>query len=156
MASKLRAARLASERGVDVVIASGMVPGTLGRLTAGGQEGTWVRTQVPASDRRRRIVLAGEAAGVFVLNDGALDALLHKKASLLPIGVTSVEGSFPKGALVELRDAHGRVRGRGLTNYDAAACERIAGHHSDDIPDLLGWRGYDALITRDNLAMGDA
>ena len=91
-----------------------------------------------------------------MLNDGALDALLHKKASLLPIGVTSVEGSFSKGALVELRDAHGRVRGRGLTNYDAAAGERIAGHHSDDIPDLLGWRGYDALITRDNLAMGDA
>ena len=60
MASKLRAARLASERGVDVVIASGMVPGTLGRLTAGGEEGTWVRTQAPASDRRRRIVLAGE------------------------------------------------------------------------------------------------
>ena len=56
MASKLRAARLASERGVDVVIASGMVPGTLGRLAAGAEEGTWVRTQVPASDRRRRIV----------------------------------------------------------------------------------------------------
>jgi len=68
--------------------------------------------------------------------------------------VVQVEGAFSAGEVVELRDASGRVRGRGLVNYDAGACRRLAGRHSEDIEEVLGWRGYDALVTRDNLLMG--
>jgi glutamate 5-kinase len=56
--------------------------------------------------------------------------------------------------VVEIRDGSGRVHGRGLVNYDAEACRRLAGHRSDEIDVLLGYRSYDALITRDNLVMG--
>lgn len=155
MASKLDAAAIAITKGVDVVIASGMEPGTIANITSGGEIGTWVVTPSPASGRRRRIVLGGEADGAFVVNDGAIEALEHHKASLLPVGVLSVEGEFSKGSLVELRDRQGRVRGRGLTNYDGEACRRIAGLQSEEIAARLGWKGYDALITRDNLAMGE-
>ncbi len=155
MASKLKAAATATARGVDVIIASGMEPGTVGSIIRGDDVGTWIVTPSPASDRRRRIVLGGEADGVIVINDGAIEALERNKASLLPVGVVSVEGEFSQGSLVELRDSHGRVRGRGLTNYDGDACRRIAGLQSEDITACLGWKGYDALITRDNLVMGE-
>jgi glutamate 5-kinase len=65
-----------------------------------------------------------------------------------------VEGTFEQGDVVEIRDGSGRVYGRGLVNYDASACRKLAGHRSDEIDALLGHRGYDALITRDNLVMG--
>jgi glutamate 5-kinase len=68
--------------------------------------------------------------------------------------VVSVEGAFEQGDVVEIRDGSGRVHGRGLVNYGADACRKLAGRHSDDIDAILGWRGYDALITRDNLVMG--
>ena len=89
------------------------------------------------------------------MNDGAVHALAERKASLLPIGVTSVEGEFVRGDVVEIRDGSGRVHGRGLVNYDAAACRALAGRHSAEIDTILGWRGYDALITRDNLVLGE-
>jgi glutamate 5-kinase len=98
--------------------------------------------------------VSGRQQGALVVNDGALRALLERKASLLPIGVTGVEGTFDKGDVVEIRDGSGRVHGRGLVNYDAEACRRLCGHHSDEIDALLGYRGYDALVTRDNLVMG--
>ncbi len=155
MASKLEAAAIATGKGVDVVIASGMDPGTVASVTRGDDAGTWVVTPSPASGRRRRIVLGGEAAGALVINDGAIEALERQKASLLPVGVVCVEGEFSPGSLVELRDTHGRVRGRGLTNYGGDACRLIAGLQSEDIAARLGWKGYDALITRDNLVMGE-
>jgi glutamate 5-kinase len=99
--------------------------------------------------------LGGETAGALVINDGAIEALERQKASLLPVGVVCVEGEFSQGSLVELRDTHGRVRGRGLTNYGGDACRLIAGLQSEDIAARLGWKGYDALITRDNLVMGE-
>ncbi len=76
------------------------------------------------------------------------------RASLLPIGVVAVEGDFREGDVVEIRDGSGRVRGRGLVNYDARACRALLGRHSEEIEDVLGWRGYDALVTRDNLVLG--
>jgi glutamate 5-kinase len=103
--------------------------------------------------RRQRIALAPHA-GALVANDGALAALEGGRASLLPVGVVAVEGEFREGDVVEIRDGSGRVRGRGLANYDARACRALAGRHSEEIEDLLGWRGYDALVTRDNLVLG--
>jgi len=76
------------------------------------------------------------------------------RAEVHGYGVVGVEGTFEKGDVVEIRDGSGRVHGRGLVNYAADACRKLAGRHSDDIDTILGWRGYDALITRDNLVMG--
>jgi glutamate 5-kinase len=154
MASKLEAARLASAEGATVVIANGGEPDVIERILAGEDLGT----VIPAAERRgqrwRRIAIAGRQRGALIVNDGALKALGERKASLLPVGVVRVEGDFEQGEVVEIRDGSGRVHGRGLVNYDADACRRLAGKHSDDIDALLGYRTYDALVTRDNLVMG--
>jgi glutamate 5-kinase len=154
MASKLEAARLCVAEGTAAVIANGTVPGILDRVLAGEDVGTFVRTPERRPRRMQHIAVSGRKQGALVINDGALRALVERKASLLPIGVTAVEGEFQKGDVIEIRDGSGRVHGRGLVNYDADACRKLAGRHSDDIDDVLGYRGYDALVTRDNLVMG--
>ncbi len=153
MSSKLEAARLASRGGVTVVIASGGTPRVLHRLLSGEALGTCVPPAERRAVRRQRIALAPHA-GALVANDGALAALEGGRASLLPIGVVAVEGEFREGDVVEIRDPSGRVRGRGLANYDARSCRALLGKHSEEIEDVLGWRGYDALVTRDNLVLG--
>ncbi|HEY0713259.1 MAG TPA: glutamate 5-kinase, partial [Polyangia bacterium] len=154
MASKLEAARLAISEGTAAVIANGTVPGIVERVLAGEDVGTFVRTPAQRPRRLRHIAVSGRKQGALVVNPGALTALVERKASLLPIGVVAVEGDFAAGDLVEIRDGSGRVHGRGLVNYDAEACRKLCGRHSDDIDSLLGYRGYDALVTRDNLVMG--
>jgi glutamate 5-kinase len=154
MTSKLEAARLAIAEGTAVVIANGSEPAILDRILAGEDLGTFVRTPGRRPRRLRHIAVSGRKQGALVVNEGALRALNQRKASLLPIGVVAVEGEFDKGDLVEVRDGSGRVHGRGLVNYDAGACRRLCGRHSDEIDALLGYRGYDAIITRDNLVMG--
>jgi glutamate 5-kinase len=154
MASKLEAARLAIAGGTAAVIANGATPGILDAILAGHDVGTFVRTSERRARRLRHIAVSGRKQGALVINDGALAALVGRKASLLPIGVVAVEGEFDPGDVVEIRDGSGRVHGRGLVNYDAHACRKLLGRHSDDIDALLGYRGYDALVTRDNLVMG--
>ena len=154
MASKLEAARLCVAEGTAAVIANGTVPGILDQVLAGQDVGTFVRTPERRPRRMQPSAVMGRKQGALVINDGALRALVERKASLLPIGVTGVEGEFQKGDVIEIRDGSGRVHGRGLVNYDAEACRKLAGRHSDDIDTILGYRGYDALVTRDNLVMG--
>ncbi|MDX2022432.1 MAG: glutamate 5-kinase [Deltaproteobacteria bacterium] len=154
MASKLEAARLATAEGTNVIIASGNEPRVVERLLAGEDLGTIIFPKERRAARWRHIAVSGRRRGAVVINDGALRALMEHKASLLPIGVLGVEGTFDKGDLVEIRDASGRVHGRGLVNYDAEACRSLLGRHSDEIGGVLGYRSYDAIITRDNLVMG--
>jgi len=155
MGSKLLAARYATDAGIDVIIINGDTPGNLRRALRGDDVGTLFDAQTRRNERRRRIALRPDVVGAMVVNEGAAAALRHEKASLLPVGVVDVVGDFGEGTLVEIRDSAGRVLGRGLTNYDSAACRKLMGHQSDAIAQTLGWKGYDALITRDNLVMGD-
>lgn len=152
MTSKLEAARLVTDAGIPAVICSGDAPGVLRRVLDGDDLGTVIWPAVPRPARRRAIAQLPRA-GALVVNDGALAALVDKKASLLPIGVLQVEGQFERGDVVEIRDRSGRVFGRGLVNYDAAAAAALAGRQSAEIDAILGYRGYDALITRDNLVL---
>lgn len=152
MTSKLAAARVATAAGVVTVIAAGGMPDVITRVLAGEDIGTVV---LPTANRpaRRRDIAGRPRRGALVINDGALAALRDRKASLLPIGVIAVDGDFARGDAVEIRDRSGRVHARGLVNYDALACRALAGRHSDEITTILGTRGYDALVTRDNLVM---
>jgi glutamate 5-kinase len=154
MASKLEAARLATTEGTSVVIANGGEATVLEKILAGEDTGTLIPTPDRRRARLRFIAVASKKHGALVLNEGALRALEKSKASLLPVGVTGVEGSFDKGDVVEIHDGSHRVRGRGMVNYDSDACRKLAGRHSDEIDAVLGYRGYDAIITRDNLVMG--
>jgi len=154
MASKLEAARLASAEGTAVLIAGGAEARVIERALTGEDLGTLIAVASRRPARIRHIAVGARQRGALVVNDGALRALVAKKASLLPIGVVGVEGTFDKGDVVEIRDGSGRVHGRGLSNYAADDCRKLVGRHSEEIDAILGWRGYDALITRDNLVMG--
>ncbi|MCB9568907.1 MAG: glutamate 5-kinase [Myxococcales bacterium] len=154
MASKLAAAALAGRSGLPVLIARGDGANLL-RAISGEDVGTRIGGGPRRSQHRREIAVGAVARGALIANEGAISALVERKASLLPIGVVRVEGEFARGELVEVRDASGRVHGRGLVNYDAGECRAIAGRHSSEIAGLLGWQGYDEVITRDNLVITD-
>jgi len=153
MTSKLEAARLATEEGTAVLIADGAEPQILDRALDGEDLGTLITGTETRGARWRRIAVSERRRGALIVNEGALRALTARKASLLPIGVVAVDGQFEEGDLVEVRDGSGRVHGRGLVNYGSDACRSLCGKQSDEIEAILGWRGYDALITRDNLAL---
>ncbi|MEE9382765.1 MAG: glutamate 5-kinase [Nannocystaceae bacterium] len=155
MASKLAAAKQASEAGVDVVIANGTTHEILSRILAGDTLGTWMPATNRLPAKRRFIALEAPRRGTLTINLGAAEALKSRKASLLPIGVEEVDGDFAAGDVVEIRDGGGRVLGRGLANYNAHDCRRLRGRHSADILDVIGWKGYDTLITRDHLVLAD-
>ena len=88
------------------------------------------------------------------MDDGARKALRDGK-SLLPAGITKVEGRFDRGDAVSVRDARGREVARGLIAYTDAEARRLAGHKSLEIQELLGYRGRDEMIHRDDLVVLD-
>jgi glutamate 5-kinase len=151
MASKIRAAKLAQDSGIDVVIARGGEANILERCLRGEDVGTWIVARERKAAKLRRRAKDKPSTGILVLNGGAVKALLHRKSSLLPIGVIEVKGEFTTADWVELRDASGCVLGHGQANYDAHECRLLAGQHSERIGELLGWVGYDALVNRQNM-----
>lgn len=155
MGSKLEAARLASRAGLSVLITSGHHPGALEQALGGADLGTLIVPQTRRSQHRRQIASGAPTRGALVVNDGAIAAMVERKASLLPVGLVRVDGEFSRGDIVEIRDPSGRVHGRGLVNYDAKDCRLLVGRQSVDIAVALGWRGYDTIVTRDNLVLSE-
>jgi glutamate 5-kinase len=107
----------------------------------------------PASARKRWIAGTVEPAGAVVVDDGARRALGQGK-SLLPAGIVAVEGGFERGDAIRVRDRDGHEIARGLSAYGSADIARIMGRRSSEIEDILGYRGRDEIIHRDDLAMG--
>jgi len=152
MVTKLIAARVAMDAGCAMVIAPGKGLGPLAALETGGPCTWFLPAQEPRAARKRWIGGALKPEGVLVLDAGAVRALKAGK-SLLPAGVTRVEGSFQKGAPVRIAAPSGRVLGVGLCNYPADEARKLAGHRTGDIEAELGYRGPDELIHRDDLAL---
>jgi glutamate 5-kinase len=154
MASKLEAARLATQGGENVIIANGRRANVLMDIAAGAQIGTIFLAQGPAiASRKRWIGLTAHPTGKVVVDAGAQHAVEKQGRSLLAVGVTAVEGNFRKGDVVALCQAAGPEFARGLINYSAADLRRIAGHPKAKIVELLGHLPYDEVIHRDNLAL---
>lgn len=152
MVTKLAAARIAVGAGCRMVIADGRILNPLAAIDKGGRA-TWFLSQVePRTARKRYIAGSLKPLGALVLDAGATAALKVGK-SLLPAGVTAVEGSFGRGDAVVLRTADGAELGRGLAAYSAADARRIIGHKSREIEAILGYRGREELIHRDDLVL---
>ncbi len=152
MRTKLIAARIATGAGCAMAIALGKRDHPLAALL-GGARCTWF---LPAEEGRsaRKRWIAGSLAplGALVVDAGAARALA-RGSSLLPAGVRTVEGQFHRGDPVSVRDAEGRELARGLSAYDAEDARRIAGHRSEQIEAILGWRGRDEVVHRDDLVV---
>lgn len=153
MASKLRAARIATAAGENVIIASGHRPGVLRQIIDGDEIGTlFVAQGKSISPWKRWIGFSAQPRGKILLDEGACKAIAQNGSSLLAIGITATDGVFDKGDVVAICDRQGNELARGLTNYPATDIERIKGLKSDRIAQVLGARPYQEVVHRDNLA----
>lgn len=152
MTTKIQAARIAVAAGCGMVIASGKVMHPLKAVWSGGVC-TWFRPVAnPKTARKQWISGSIKPSGSVALDAGALKALKRGK-SLLPAGVTAVEGDFERGDSVLIKDAEGNRIGRGLVAYASEEARRIKGHKSAEIEAILGYRGRDELIHRDDMVL---
>jgi glutamate 5-kinase len=152
MVTKLAAARIAVGAGCHMAIADGHQAHALRSLEAGAKC-TWFLSQVePRTARKRWIAGHLKPNGVVEVDGGAARALARGK-SLLPAGVVAVEGDFERGDAVVVRDGAGNELARGLSAYAAGDARRIIGHQSDRIEGILGYRGREELIHRDDLVL---
>jgi glutamate 5-kinase len=152
MVTKIEAAKIAVPGGTHMVIASGRVMHPLKALAEKGA-GTWfLARQDPVAARKRWIAGTLEPRGAVIVDQGAAKALASGK-SLLPAGVTRVEGSFERGDAVVIRNGDGVEIGRGLTAYDHAEAKAIIGRKSGEIGEILGYSGRAALIHRDDMVL---
>ena len=154
MRSKLQAIRRVVDVGENVILANGQHDDVLDRVLAGEEVGTLFLAQGPNVPAWKRwIGYTIEPAGRLVVDEGARKALCESGRSLLPIGITQVEGNFDKGAVVTIADSAGTEFARGLTNYDSRSTAAIAGCRSPEIESILGEMLYEEVIHRDNLAI---
>ena len=128
--------------------------GPLAAIEAGARATLFLPGGEPRSARKAWIAGAVNPAGALIVDDGAARALRGGK-SLLPAGVVAVEGAFERGDCVIIRTRAGAEAGRGLSAYSSADIRRIAGHKSGEIADILGYRGRDEIIHRDDLVVTD-
>jgi glutamate 5-kinase len=153
MATKLLAGRIAMAAGCRMAIADGRAVGALGALIDGKERCSWFLPEgSPLSARKKWIKGSLKTAGALLVDDGAVRALSAGK-SLLPAGVTAIEGEFKRGDVVDVKDRAGRVLARGLVAYAADDARRIAGRKSAEIEHLLGFRGRDEMVHRDDLVV---
>ncbi len=155
MGTKLQAAYIVASAGEVAVIANARTDDILTRLLAGEKLGTLC---LPAADkmssRRRWIGQAARTAGKITVDDGAAKALREGGKSLLPSGITAVEGNFQMGDTVAIVDSAGNQIARGLTNYSAGQIDTIKGLKTSQIPAALGEKPYNVVVHRNNLVLG--
>lgn len=154
MRTKLMAARMVTRFGGKVLIANGKIPYVIKKVFEGEELGTMFLPQTEGlSDKKRWIGYATNIIGKIKVNHGAKKALVEKEKSLLPIGVIDVIHEFNKGDVISIIDEDDHEFARGMVNYDSESCRRVIGCHSDDIIKILGFKNYDAIITRDNITI---
>ena len=152
MQAKIVAANIATAAGANVIIAQGKSSRPLEALERGARRTLFRASDTPAAARKRWIAGVLKPQGALIIDAGAVKAL-REGSSLLPAGVRQVDGRFERGDAVVVRDGEGREIARGLAAYGAADAERIAGKRSLEIEAILGYRGRDEIIHRDDLAL---
>jgi len=153
MSTKLQAAKIAMNSGGVAVIANGRRPGVLKRVLAGEVEGTlFVGRSETLTGKRRWIAFASSVAGRIHINEGALEAITKRNASLLYAGMTRIENDFEHGDVVAIVAPDGQEVARGIVNYSSSDATKLIGKHSAEIARLASNKNYDACITRNNIA----
>ena len=152
MRTKLVAARIATGAGCAMAIALGHVEHPLRALEAGARCTWFLPTPEGRSARKRWILGTLAPLGQMIVDAGAARALAQGR-SLLPAGVRALEGAFERGDAVEVRGPDGTQLARGLSAYASTDAARIIGHRSEEIEAILGWRGRDEIIHRDDLVL---
>jgi glutamate 5-kinase len=153
MLTKVEAAKIVTGAGTHMIIASGRVDHPL-RAIADGARSTWfLAAGNPVTARKKWIAGSLEPKGTLTIDAGAVAALRRGK-SLLPAGVTRVDGGFARGDAVIIRGPDGAEIARGLCAYDADDAKKISGRSSADIASILGFSGRAEMVHRDDLVVG--
>jgi len=154
MQTKVSAAQLATRSGTHTVICSGNTKNVITRIVQGEALGSFLEASEGHLAARKQW-LAGHmrCAGELRLDEGAVDVLVNKNASLLPIGVKAVSGVFNRGEVVACLAPDGTEIARGLVNYPSDECKQIIGKASKQIPEILGYQDDPELINRENLIL---
>jgi glutamate 5-kinase len=154
MLSKIKAAAKVTASGIPMVIANGGKRDILKKLFSAKEPGTFfVPKKKKLKSRKCWIAFTLKPKGVLTIDDGAAAAIMNRGKSLLPSGIVSVEGEFDVGAPVEFRKGDHEILGTGLVNYSSTDIRKIMGLKSDQIKKCLGYKLYDDVIHRDNLAI---
>jgi glutamate 5-kinase len=154
MITKLQAAKLATGGGSDVFIAHGLEPDVLVRLARGEHVGTMLPARGTRMESRKRWMLSGLATrGAIIVDVGAAKALLERSKSLLPAGVSGVQGPFKRGDTVNICLPGGQPIACGITNYGDADVAAICGVRSDRIGEVLGYQYGAEVVHRNNLVL---
>jgi len=151
MATKVNAAEMIMRIGGIMVIADGSQENVLARVLTGENIGTLFVTPGKALSSRKGWISMRRPNGVIVIDKGAAEAIVDRKKSLLPSGITAFSGEFDMGDVVEIRDHNSLVIGKGITNYNSAELDYIKGKKTSEIKTFLGMNYYDEVINRDDL-----
>jgi glutamate 5-kinase len=152
MRTKVEAARIAVGAGCRMCIAAGRIPRPINALLQGGKATWFLPSATPGAARKQWIAGTLKPKGTLRVDAGAERALASGR-SLLPAGVTAVDGPFGRGDAVSVIAADGREIARGLTAYPSDEAALIVGRRSGDIQELLGYSGGDEIIHRDDLVL---
>ena len=153
MVTKIIAAEMVTKIGTSLVIASGDEPKNITRIVEKENIGTlFVKKNKKISLRKYWLAYGPSKEGALTIDNGAKTALKNGK-SLLSVGIKSVEGTFDKGAIVEIEDLKGKVIATGISNYSSEEINLIKGEQSENIEEILGYKYDDAVIHIDNVAM---
>ena len=154
MITKILAAKRAAGSGASTVIAWGREPQALVRLIQGEAIGTLLVAQTAKQQARKQWMADHlQLAGSVVVDEGAAQRLKGGKVSLLPVGMTAVQGDFSRGDVIAVVDAQGAEIARGLANYAAAEARLICRKASSEFEALLGYTGESEMVHKDNLVI---
>ena len=152
MITKLEAARIALSAGSRMIISDGSKLHPLEAIENGAACTWFLPDANPKTARKRWIAGVLKPSGTIIIDEGALKALQCGN-SLLPAGVIQVEGKFERGDAIIVKSQTGREIGRGISAYSANDARRIIGNKTSEIETILGYRGRDEMIHRDDLAL---
>ena len=154
MITKILAAKRAAGSGASTVIAWGREPDALLRLSRGELIGTLLVAQTQKTQARKQWIADHlQLRGSVTLDAGAVAKLRAEGKSLLPIGMTAVDGDFSRGDVIAIRDAAGVEMARGLANYASAEARLICRKPSSEFEKLLGYTAEPEMVHRDNLVL---
>ena len=154
MITKILAAKRAAGSGASTVIAWGREPDALIRLTQGEALGTLLVAQTQKNQARKQWMADHlQLRGAVMVDPGAVSKVQDEGKSLLPIGMTAVEGEFSRGDVIAIKDPGGREIARGLANYSSPEARLICRQSSAQFEKLLGYTGESEMIHRTNLVL---
>lgn len=151
MGTKLQAADVACRAGIDVIIASGSKQDVIAHVIEGQAVGTRFHALETPLENRKRWIFGAPPAGEITIDDGAVDAMMARGSSLLPKGICQVKGDFSRGEVIRICNLAGRDLAHGVSRYSSDAMRMIAGHHSQEINEMLGYEYGPVAVHRDDM-----